>query len=304
MSENNYECPKCHNVFPIGNKMLHDARCTESKPLPLNQSRLVGPNANKKENENRQPMQHRPQPKITAKRGPESHINPLSVKESVMQVPESFNCWLCGQTLPEKERDDHMLCHQMEEENENYRKKQKEEKSKNPQPFKPPQRQPQKPNQQQKPAQRPPQQQKQPFRPQQQKPPQRPPQQQKKSPQKKPPQKKTNNKNINIKKSYVPFDDIHIFNFGQINENLNKIDNPTEDEILNILPETDIGDVSKLAPEKRNCILCLIDLKTGDKATVLPCVHMFHTACIQGWLKSKNICPICQLKLTKENLHI
>ena len=82
------------------------------------------------------------------------------------------------------------------------------------------------------------------------------------------------------------------------------MDNPTDEEILNILPETDIGDVSKLAPEKRNCILCLIDLKTGDKATVLPCVHMFHTACIQGWLKSKNTCPICQLKLTKENLHI
>lgn len=294
MSENNYECPKCHNVFPMANKMLHDARCTESKPLPLNQSRLVGPNANKKENQNKQPMQHRPQPKITAKRGPESHINPLSIKESVMEIPDKFNCWLCGQTLPEKEREDHMLCHQMEEENDNFRNKQKDEKNKNPPPQRPLQRQ-----------QRPPQQQKPPQKPQQQKPPYRPPQPQKKSPQKqkKPPQK-NNNKKINIKKSYVPFDDIHIFDFNQIHESLNKIDNPTDEDILNILPETDIGDVSKLAPDQRNCIICLIDLKTGDKATMLPCVHMFHTACIQGWLKSTNSCPVCKLKLTKENLNI
>ena len=293
MSENNYECPKCHNVFPIANKMLHDARCTESKPVPLNQSRLVGP-TNKKDNQNRQPMQHRPQPKITAKRAPDSHINPLNVKESVLNIPNSFNCWLCGQTLPEKEREDHMLCHQMEEENENFRKKGKEEKNKNPQPFKPPQRQPQRPTQQQKPSQKPSQQQRPPFRPQQQK----------KPPQNKPPQKKNNNKNINIKKSYVPFDDIHIFDFNQVHENLNKIDNLTEEEILNILPETDIGDVSKLAPDKRNCIICLIDLKTGDKATILPCTHIFHSPCIQSWLKSKNACPVCNLKLTKENLNI
>ena len=295
MAENNYECPKCHNIFPIANKMLHDARCTESKPLPLNQSRLVGPNTNKKGDQNKQPMQHRPQPKITAKRGPDSHINPLNVKESIMPIPDSFNCWLCGQTLPEKEREDHMLCHQMEEENENYKKKQKEDKNNNPPAQRPPQRQ-----------QRPPQQQKPPYRPsQQQKPPYKPPQQQKKSPikQKKPPQK-NNKKNINIKRSFVPFDDIHIFNFNQIRESLNKMENPTDEEILNILPETDIGDVSKLELEKRNCIICLIDFKTGDKATMLPCVHMFHTPCIQGWLQSKNTCPVCKFKLTKENLNM
>ena len=48
MNENNYECPKCHNIFPFANKFLHDNRCTESNPLPLNASRLVGINDNKK----------------------------------------------------------------------------------------------------------------------------------------------------------------------------------------------------------------------------------------------------------------
>ena len=126
MSENDYECPRCHNVFPSSNKFMHDIRCTDSKPLPLNQSRLVGKDLNN-DKQKREPMQHRPQPKITAKRKPDSHINPLNVKESVIEIPKTFNCWLCGGTFPEKEKTDHMLCHQMQEENDNLKKKQKEE---------------------------------------------------------------------------------------------------------------------------------------------------------------------------------
>ena len=133
MNVNNYECPKCHNVFPLANKMMHDLRCTENNPIPLNQSRLVGINSNNLKNENKktEPIQHRPQPKITAKRKIDSHINPLNIKESIMEIPETFNCWLCGQTLPEKEKEDHMLCHQMQEENDNFKKKQKNQKNKN-----------------------------------------------------------------------------------------------------------------------------------------------------------------------------
>ena len=90
-----------------------------SSALPLNASRLVGINDNKK-NDN-QPIQHRPQPKITAQRRPDSHINPVDIKESIVPIPETFLCWLCGQTLPEKEREDHMLCHKMQEEVDNYK---------------------------------------------------------------------------------------------------------------------------------------------------------------------------------------
>ena len=54
--ENNYECPKCHNRFPIQNKIMHDARCTEENPMPLDKSRLIVldklNNAQKKDNEN------------------------------------------------------------------------------------------------------------------------------------------------------------------------------------------------------------------------------------------------------------
>lgn len=93
------------------------------------------------------------------------------------------------------------------------------------------------------------------------------------------------------------------FNLADLIERLRVRDNPTSQEILNELPETTIDDVNKLDQEKKNCVICLEDFKNGDKATVLPCIHLFHTSCIQNWLKTQNCCPICKFKLTGDNIN-
>ena len=79
-------------------------------------------------------------------------------------------------------------------------------------------------------------------------------------------------------------------------------DHPTDREILNGLPEILI-DTSKLYEEKKKCNICLDEYKTGDKATILPCIHLFHTNCIKNWLKKQNSCPICKFKLIKNNVN-
>ena len=104
-------------------------------------------------------------------------------------------------------------------------------------------------------------------------------------------------------RSIIPFshmNDINSLNsiFGQ----LLRLEHPTDQQILNELPETQIEDVTKLDAEKKNCVICLEDFKNGEKATVLPCIHMFHTSCIQNWLKSQNTCPICKFSLTGDNI--
>lgn len=91
--------------------------------------------------------------------------------------------------------------------------------------------------------------------------------------------------------------------FGQFLQRMRNHEHPTDQHILNELPETEIDDVTKLDPEKKNCVICLEDFKNGDKATVLPCIHLFHSNCIQNWLKTQNCCPICKFKLTGENLN-
>jgi hypothetical protein len=116
-----------------------------------------------------------------------------------------------------------------------------------------------------------------------------------------------NNSGIRSQRRTIPFMDFTNQSFGfnltELIERLRNRDNPTDQEIMNELPETKIEDVNKLDPEKKNCVICLEDFKNGDKATVLPCIHLFHTTCIQNWLKTQNSCPICKFKLTGENIN-
>ena len=86
-------------------------------------------------------------------------------------------------------------------------------------------------------------------------------------------------------------------------QNMGRHEHPTDQQILDELPETKIDDVTKLDPEKKNCVICLEDFKNGDNATVLPCIHLFHSECVKNWLKTQNCCPICKFKLTGENLN-
>ena len=60
-------------------------------------------------------------------------------------------------------------------------------------------------------------------------------------------------------------------------------DNPTDAAIVSELPETKIDDINKLDNDKKNCVICMEDFKNGDVSTNLPCLHMFHTNCIQSW---------------------
>ena len=80
-------------------------------------------------------------------------------------------------------------------------------------------------------------------------------------------------------------------------------ENPTDAAIVSELPETKIDDINKLDNDKKNCVICMEDFKTGDVSTNLPCLHMFHTNCIQSWLKTQNTCPICKFKLTEDNIN-
>ena len=79
--------------------------------------------------------------------------------------------------------------------------------------------------------------------------------------------------------------------FSTFFENIGNRDNPTDEEIINELPETTIEDVSKLDQEKKNCIICLENFKNGDKAIIIPCIHIFNNECIKNKLPIPPILP-------------
>ncbi|KAK9665260.1 hypothetical protein RND81_14G100900 [Saponaria officinalis] len=53
--------------------------------------------------------------------------------------------------------------------------------------------------------------------------------------------------------------------------------------------------VSQLISDDETCSICLSDYQPRETLKLLPhCLHRFHKDCIDQWLRSKGVCPICR----------
>ena len=81
--------------------------------------------------------------------------------------------------------------------------------------------------------------------------------------------------------SYSRRNDASSFALSDSNEN-KRLDNKT----IERFPISKIKDVNKLDEEKKKCLICLDNFKIGDNTIILPCIHIFHSDCIKnGWKK-------------------
>ena len=272
MNVNNYECQNCHNVFPESNKFLHEQRCTSSKPVPLNQSRVAFIKSQEEKNKKKEPVKHISQPNYQANKNIQ-----LKEQSQTQEEDNEFTCWLCGNTLKEKEKADHMLCHQMQVENDEFKKNNKklvdnENKKDNDRPRRDLPRKEQTNNRiQNLPNQR----------------------------NQGQININENNQRRNLKRSQLKFSDWQIFDFGGLKSSLNNLENPTDVDILEQLPESEIEDTSQLTKDTNECYICFTNFSKLDKITIFPCTHMFHSFCVEAWLKEKDFCPVCKNKIVK-----
>ena len=122
--KNDYECPKCHNIFPSQNRFIHDARCTEENPMALDQSRQIqlGIKENPVQKEDNVNNDIQVEPKkppeikqiIKEPQNFEKVEQPIKQSSTSKEFPEIFLCEICGETLLESEKKDHMYCHNLE----------------------------------------------------------------------------------------------------------------------------------------------------------------------------------------------
>lgn len=52
-------------------------------------------------------------------------------------------------------------------------------------------------------------------------------------------------------------------------------------------------------PEDNKCMVCLEQFQAGERLRFLPCLHRYHSACIDKWLQGNLQCPVCRRGLTQ-----
>ncbi|GAB2232632.1 hypothetical protein Droror1_Dr00011674 [Drosera rotundifolia] len=51
---------------------------------------------------------------------------------------------------------------------------------------------------------------------------------------------------------------------------------------------------SKGSDDELTCSVCLEQVNAGELIRTLPCLHQFHTNCIDPWLRQQATCPVCK----------
>ena len=106
-----------------------------------------------------------------------------------------------------------------------------------------------------------------------------------------------NNRNsYKEKKRQKIFDEILTLKIEENNE-----ENITE--LVSAIPAFIVKEKNK-SKENNNkyCPICLAEFKIGEKESSLPCLHFFHSNCIEKWLKRSKFCPVCKLQISWDSL--
>ncbi len=81
---------------------------------------------------------------------------------------------------------------------------------------------------------------------------------------------------------------------NQLSEYIIKKDNDT----FNIIHTKTKNTIVVIEKEDALCCICLEDYKLDDNLRLFNCQHHFHKNCVDKWLATSNLCPIC-----KQNVH-
>lgn len=66
-------------------------------------------------------------------------------------------------------------------------------------------------------------------------------------------------------------------------------------------PSSQAGSSSGNLDEGEKCAICLGDYEEDEEVKTLPCTHMFHTECVDRWLKVNRTCPFCKQSIRSDD---
>ncbi|XP_031284122.1 E3 ubiquitin-protein ligase ATL76-like [Pistacia vera] len=69
-----------------------------------------------------------------------------------------------------------------------------------------------------------------------------------------------------------------------------------QEALEQLLPLTNYGHQLDKSENSSYCVICLESFTDGEPCRVFPvCNHIFHSSCIDAWLKDHLTCPVCRI---------
>ncbi|CAF2119263.1 unnamed protein product [Rotaria magnacalcarata] len=81
-------------------------------------------------------------------------------------------------------------------------------------------------------------------------------------------------------------------NLLELDQTVNKIALTTDQ--INRFPTERFCPLPNANPEENICSICMDNYEQNQTLRRLPCLHRYHKDCIDNWLKTSNLCPICR----------
>jgi len=78
----------------------------------------------------------------------------------------------------------------------------------------------------------------------------------------------------------------------ELDEHSHAISSGASPEQIGRLPTVQL-DKNTTKDQEQSCSICLDKFQTGDVMKVMPCLHKFHSKCLDQWLEIKSTCPLC-----------
>jgi hypothetical protein len=58
--------------------------------------------------------------------------------------------------------------------------------------------------------------------------------------------------------------------------------------------------LDNLGMDERECPICMVEYQVADEIRFLPCMHVYHTKCVDDWLTRSFSCPVCGDSLSNQ----
>ena len=84
--------------------------------------------------------------------------------------------------------------------------------------------------------------------------------------------------------------------FGDGTENLG-----ASAQTISCLPVARVSDPERLPEDARQCLICLEDFEEGQERKTLPCLHGYHSQCVDKWLQTNASCPVCKFRVDQRD---